>query len=259
MSGQDDFQNPETELARLNASIRRYQMIAKTTTDPSQQRRVKRILTKLKEYRDRIVLLFQFGEDRDFEMVGEESEAPDYPKSEFLSIILASGPDRTVTDDVIHNLNLYMDFFDIEFLSFFSERKLKLDFKFSIDRDNAHHKFMEIKRRVEDFEREMIRLREGAYHKSMEQEIRLRNIKLERTLCIEAHRYFLWVREFADVLITDLEGEGLKCLNGDDLITFELNESERYCEGLSVNQALRELYRFTDEVIEFLNIPDIEA
>jgi hypothetical protein len=152
-----------------------------------------------------------------------------------------------------------MAFFYEEFLSFFSERKLKLDFKYSIDRDSAHHKFMEIKRRVEDFESEVSLIREGMYQKSMEQELRLRNVKLKRNLSIEAHRFFVWVGEFASALLADLEDEGLLCLNGDDIITFELNFDAHYCEGLTVRQALAELKRFTDEVIAFLNIPDMET
>jgi hypothetical protein len=256
MGGQDNMMNPGQELERIKASIKRYELIARTTTDPVQQKRVSRILGELRDYKERITLLFHI-------MDGDESVEPDDQtgddSSGFLNLLLAKDNAKNVSDVEIHYLNLYMDFFYEEFLSFFSERKLKLDFKYSIDRDSTHHKFMEIKRRVDDLEKEEVIVKDGFFQKSMEQELRLRSIKLKRTLCIEAHKFFLWVKDFADTLIADLDSEGLLCLNGDNIITFELNFDAHYCEGLTVKNALIELRKFTEEVIVFLNIPDIEG
>jgi hypothetical protein len=257
MAGQDHIINPGKELERVKSSIKQYEMITKTTTDPFQQKRVARILSDLREYRDRIVLLFHITENPEDSEDSEENAEEQL--ANFLGLILARDKEQKIIDVEIHNLNLYMDFFYEEFLSFFSERKLKLDFKHTIERDSAHHKFMDIKRRVEDFEKETITMKEGHYQKSLEQEIKLRNIKLKRTLFIEAHKFFLWIKEFADTLIQDLEHEGLLCLNGEDIISFELNFENHYCEGLTVKKALGELSRFADEVLAFLNIPDIES
>jgi hypothetical protein len=256
MGGQDNMMNPGQELERIKASIKRYEMIAKTTEDPVQQKRVSRILGELRDYKERITLLFHImeGEDEQADFGRNDDES-----AGFLNLILAKDNAKKISDLEIHYLNLYMDFFYEEFLSFFSERKLKLDFKYSIDRDSTHHKFMEIKRRVEDLEKEEVVVKEGFFQKSMEQELKLRSIKLKRTLCIEAHKFFLWVENFAGTLIKDLETDGLLCLNGEDIITFELNFDAHYCEGLTVKDALIELRNFTEEVIAFLNIPDIEA
>ncbi len=256
MAEQDHILNPDKELERINLSIKRYELIARTSTNPYHQKRVTRILNELVKYRERIMLLFHItgiGEP------AEPEESGNAVQSKFFSLLVDDASGDETFDVEIHTLNMYMEFFYEEFLSFFSERKLKLDFKHSIDRDNSHHKFMEIKRRVEDFEKESYIGRDGSFQKDLEQEIRLRNIKLKRTLCIEAHKFFVWVRDFASALVDDLESESLLCTNGDDIISFELNFDRHYCEGFTVKQALIELVSFSGEVIEYLNIPDIEA
>jgi hypothetical protein len=255
MAEQDHILNPGKELERVNFSIARYEMLAKTSTNPDQQKRILRKLNELKKYRERIELLFQVTDDSES---FDETEEP-VVEAKFASLLFSEDTEENAYDEEIHKLNMYMEFFYAEFLSFFSERKLKLDFKYSIDRDSAHHKFMEIKRRVEDYEKESSTMREGNFQKDLEKEIKLRNMKLKRSLCIEANKFLLWVREFASVLIGDLQTDGLLCLNGDDIISFELDFDKHYCEGLTVKQALVELVSFTDEVIEYLNIPDIEA
>jgi len=257
MAGKDNFVNPEKELARINESIKRYEMISKTAIDPYQQRRVKRILTQLREYRNKITLLFHFSGEATPEP--ELSVEPDEIAAGFLSKIVDMDEENNIIDEEIHTLNLYMEFFYNEFLSIFSERKLKLDFKYSIERDSAHHKFMEIKRRVSDFENELLTSTDGFVNKDIEMNLKMRNIKHKRILCIEAHKFFKWVGEFASILIEDIETEGLKCLNGDDIISFELNFEKHYCEGFTVVHSLEELVAFVDEVMKYLNIPQLET
>jgi hypothetical protein len=254
MASHDNLINPEKELERINESIRRYEIISRTAVDPYQQRRVTRILKQLREYRNKIMLLFNFTDNEAFDTEPEYEEI----SPGFLSKIIETDDQENISDLEIHNLNLYMDFFYNEFLSIFSERKLKLDFKYSIERDGTHHRFMEIKRRVSDFENELIHFNDGFINKEMEMNVKMRNIKHKRTLCIEAHKFFKWVGEFASILIADIETDGLKCLNGDDIISFELKFEKHYCEGLTVKQALEELMKFTDEVIAYLNIPELE-
>ena len=86
-----------------------------------------------------------------------------------------------------------------------------------------------------------------------------RIIKIKRNLFIETYRFFKTVQNFADELVIDLDTQGLKCLNGEYVISFEFIEEKRYLEGYTVKEALEELLVFTNEVLDFLNIPDFDT
>jgi hypothetical protein len=54
----------------------------------------------------------------------------------------------------------------------------------------------------------------------------------------------------------DIENDGLKCLNGKDSVYFDDVEGKKYLEGRKLNEALQSIREFSQEVIEFLNVPD---
>ena len=251
-----DFFNPAKELRKLESAIKQYKLILKTTVDSSQQRRVEKKLKELRAYREKLLAIF----DVDDLAEGKQEEGSlKIIDESYLSRILARHPEETVIDSEVHELSLYLDYFYTEFLAIFSERKLKLDFQYSLDRDNFHQTYLGITRRLDDYIQEALRIREGAYNKDVELEMRRRNIKVKRNLFIETYRFFKAVQGFGADLREDLAADGLKCLNGDDIISFEFIEEKRYLEGHTVREAIDELLSFTGEVLAFLNIPDFET
>ena len=112
------------------------------------------------------------------------------------------------------NLMLYARYFGEEFLPFLTEKQLKLDFKYSLDRDGFYNRFQAIQRKIDHFREENARLAEGLSAATLELEIRKRTMKLTRQVEIDAARLFHAVRVFAADLGEDADGDGVKCLNG---------------------------------------------
>lgn len=251
----DEFINPEKELQKLYNAIKQYRLILKTTVDPHQQSRARKKLRELKAYKERILAAFEVTGDSEIQETGEIKIQDD----NFITRIKVKYPEKVNYDLEVHELKLYMDFFYSEFLAIFSERKMKLDFKYSLDRDNFHHKFLSVKRHLDDYIQECIRIKNGLLKKEVELEMKRRIIKIKRNLFIEAFRFFKTVQGFSEELILDLETEGLKCLNGEEIISFEFMEEKQYLEGYTVKEALEDLLIFAKEILDFLNIPDFET
>ncbi|MBN2737970.1 MAG: hypothetical protein JXR70_13375 [Spirochaetales bacterium] len=264
---------PEEEFRKVEEAIARYKAVLKTTTDPFQLDRVKSELTRLKKYREQILSLYDVGQKaEEFFNISEPEADPDQSFSDwgnddevyetgddYLSIIVAEKKMGTPPETEAEILDIYMDFFFDEFLSILSERKLKLDFKYSMERENFHHQFLGLKRRLGDYIEEHNRIYGGEYRKEVELEFKRRSMKLKRNIFLETNRFFKVVLKFTQDLLDDLNGDRIKCLNGDDIISFEMIENRHYLEGFRVAEALEELERFILEVIEFLNIPDLES
>jgi hypothetical protein len=251
----DEFINPQKELQKLTNAIKQYRLILKTTVDPHQQTRARKKLKELQAYKSRILAAFEVDEMTAFEESGEKT----IEENDFITRIKAKYPEKVNYDQEVHELKLYMDFFYKEFLAIFSERKMKLDFKYSLDRDNFHQKFLGVKRHLDDYIQECIRIKDGLLRKEMELEMKRRVIKIKRNLFIEAFRFFKAIQSFAEELIKDLNTQGLKCLNGEDIISFEFIEEKQYLEGYTVKEAFEDLLIFTKEILDFLNIPDFET
>ncbi len=247
--------NPEEEVKKLNRVIKQYETVLLSTNDPGQRERVSRELKKLKEYREKILSVHVINEK-----VLEEDNMKHgtMDVSSFLSK-LEREEDRFVNDREVNNLYLYMKFFEKDFLPFLSETKLKLDFKYSLERDSFYHKFQDLLRRLSDLISEIERADNEQFRADLEEEIRKRIFKMKRSLSIELDRFFKRVESFAADLIEDLNGDALKCLNGDEVIEFDPIEGERYLDGVVVKDALEEIKRFAEEVIDYLDIPDIRV
>jgi hypothetical protein len=250
----DNILYPEEELKKINAAIQQYTTIFKTTQDPYHKEKIRKKLIELKKYRERIMLMFYVHEDSR----SGESATPASERS-FLEDIVERMESPDLSDNEINNFVLYIEFFNTEFLAILSERKMKLDFKYSMDREGFHHKFLTLKKHMDDYIQEMQRIKDGNYRGEVELDIKRRNLKLRRNLFVETYRFYKEILDFTNDLLEDLGSLGLKCLNGDDIITFELIEEKRYFEGYTVHEALQSLDKFSSEVIAFLNIPDFET
>jgi hypothetical protein len=242
--------------------------VYRTATTGDQKERVGRELKKLQGYRARILAvnvidpqtLEASEEDTDelapFPILGRLEAQASAPAG-------ATAPEEEVPpppgDLEVSRLELYTLFFEKEFLPFLTEIRLKLDFKFSMERDSFYHRFQDVKRKIADYREEGARLAEESLTKQMETEMRARAFKLIRVLTMEASRFFRAISRFATELAEDAGREGVKCLNGGVLVRFEKIEGKRHLEGQTVREGLVQLAELAEEVVEFLNVPDIES
>lgn len=250
---------PAEELKRLNLAIRQFESVFKSSKDPQQRDRVARELKQLKNYRDK---LESFHEIDPTEI--EESAASDETEGfTFLRRILDSGGIGSGTfeadpDREIRHLLLYLHFFQKEFLVLLSETKLKLDFKHSLERDSYYHRFENLRRLFDDLRDDAARMDEyfGQRH---EEDMRKRSFKKKHNVVLETDKLFRSLIRFSAVLLEDIAAQGSTCLNATDTLRFSRMEGKRYLEGLKVQAALSQLSEFTQEVVGYLNVPQIES
>ena len=249
----DNIENPEEEIEKLEKVITQYTLVLKTSSDASQKERARAKLKSLKERRKQLLQVFDIDKNREEEKHSGEAQKPPL---KYLGYILREGIERPIEDQEMNRLSLYLRFFDQEFLMIFSERKMKLDFQHSMERDSYYHRFQDALRKLNDFEGELERLDAGEQRMEEKLEIKRRTAKMKRALTVESNKIFDSVLKFTTELIADIAEDGLKCLNSTESIHFDEIEGKRYLEGKSVEEALAIIKEFTLEVIDFLNVPN---
>jgi len=156
----------------------------------------------------------------------------------------------------IRDLLLYLHHFDAEFLGLLSERKLRLDVKFSVERDGFYNSFNRLSRQAESYCEEAERIQDGAYAKAHEEDILKRMVEMRHNLFIEANRFFRRVQSFSRNLLDDLAGDAIMCQNGDERLEYSEIDHETELRGKTVQEGLDHLNVFSKEVVAFLNVPD---
>jgi hypothetical protein len=247
---------PEEELQKLNRLIHQYQTVYRTTADADQRDRAGRELKELRSYRDKILAVNVIDRGKLAEQPAANDALADFP---ILSRLVAGDTEEWEGDQEVRHIALYLGHFEREFLPILTETRLKLDFKHSLERDGFYRRFQEVQRRLEDWHDAHRRLEGEGYNRDLESEVRTRIFKLERNLAVEACRLFRAVQRFAEVLVEDTRGDGVKCLNGGDPVTFDRIEGKRLLAGKAIADALQELAGFAAEVAGYLRVPDVEG
>ena len=263
---------PEEEVKRLNKLIRQYETVYRTTPDADQKERVERQLKDLKSYREKILTVNVIAEKDLVEEEDGEDPLANAPQLKALLVKNSSAPPAeavppftpwdappTTAQLEMFHLSLYVHHFEKEFLPFLTEKQLKLDFKYSLDRDAFYNSFQAIQRKITSYRDENNRLAEGLVSRDMELEIRKRTLKLTRLIQADAARFFRAVDRFCSELIEDAHGDMVKCLNCNGVISFDSIEGALLLQGRTIGGALGDLRDFTTEAVTYLNIPEIEG
>ena len=250
-----EFNDPAKEIRKINRVIRQYEVLVKTSVDGDQRYRVKIRLKELRDYKDKILKTFDIDEQK---IIEEENESRQVANEyHFLNNIIPKDFKNINLNYGISDIDAYLRYYDEEFIVVLSERNIKLDFKYSIDRDNFYHKFKDLQRKIKDYEEEIINIVGISYAKSEELEIKQRNLKRMRHIEIETYKYFKAIEKFCLDLIEDIEIDGSKCLNSSDIMIFDKIEGKKYLDGMTVSKALKMIRDYSREVILYLNIPQI--
>jgi len=247
---------PEEELKKLNRLIRQYETVYRTTNDADQRDRAGHELKELKSYREKIIAVNVIDKGKLAEAPAGADALADFP---VLSQLIAGDTGEWEGDQEVRHIALYLGHFEREFLPLLTETRLKLDFKHSLERDGFYRRFQEVQRRLDDWREAHRRLDGEGFNRELESEIRTRIFKLERNLAVEASRLFRAVQRFAEVLVEDARGDGVKCLNGEEPVGFDRIEGERLLAGMPVAGALGALDSFAAEVTGYLRVPDSEG
>ncbi|NBC30933.1 MAG: hypothetical protein GVY29_13190 [Spirochaetes bacterium] len=156
----------------------------------------------------------------------------------------------------VQAVQLYLHHFDTEYIGLLNERKMRLDVKFSVERDGFYHVFNNLVRRADSYCVEAERINAGEYTKSYEEDILKRMVEMRHNLFIETSRFFRHIQRFTNDLLQDLDGDAILCQNGDETLSYSDFDRETELRGKTVREGLEQLNQFSSEVIAFLNIPD---
>jgi hypothetical protein len=252
-----EVDNPEEELEKVNQAIRRYEVVLRSSSDVDQQDRARHKLRSLRSFRAKLL--------QGFDLKQKEEETPDSPAEaqrplgKYLTLIVKRGRQEEITDPEAYHLSLYLDFYEQEFLTIFSERKLRLDFQHSLERDGFYHRFQEVRRKLDDFKHELDRIHEGDHSRAEQIEMRKRSMKMKRVFAVEMNKLLKSVIGFTETLLEDIAKDGLICLNGFDPVEFDEIEGVRYLEGKTVQESLNIIYECSLEILAYLNIPEFNS
>jgi hypothetical protein len=263
---------PEEELARLDRLLHQYESVFHTTKNPEQRERVARQIKDLRAMREKILAVNVIDpEVKAEEEPAEEDELASFPllahlrmenqaapKADGVDSFASKNVDPTPSQEEMFNLCLYIRRFEREFIPFLTGKHLRLDFKFSLDRDSFFAPCQAVQRAIADYRGECRRVAEGQVGKDLERETRARTVKLARQIAVEGARLFRGLESFAAELAEDAGVRGTKCLNGDAEISFDALEGRRLLQGRRVRDALDDLARLSGEAVAYLNVPDIE-
>ncbi len=159
----------------------------------------------------------------------------------------------------IRDLLLYMTYFEDEFLGLFHERKLRLDVKFSVERDGFYNQFNQLHRRALTYCDESNRIQGGNYTKSYEEDILRRMVEMRHGVYIEADRFFRQVMRFSADLLDDIHGQQILCQNADEDLEYSTLDRERELRNLSVGDGIERLHELCTEIVDFLDVPDFQS
>jgi hypothetical protein len=263
---------PEEELKRLNRLIRQYEAVYRTAPNADQKERVQRQLKEFQGFRQKILAVNVIDERALEESAPEEEPLEEYP---VLAMLIAENaglnPDKRIASfaakdstptslqNEMFHLTLYTAFFEREFLPFLTEKQLKLDLKFSMDRDAFYNSFESLQRKIADYRDAHQSITDGMVSRDLESEVRKRALKLTRMVEVEAARFFRAIERFCDELVEDARMGGVKCRNSEGQVSFDRIEGNRMLQGRKVIDSLAQLKDIAAEAVGYLNIPEIDG
>lgn len=256
-----DIDNPNEEYRNLIKTLKDLYILLKITHKPETRSEIQRKIRKLEAKKIELTTIFSFDdieEENEAESTAADSSEQDFP------ILDSAGQRfkhevsiRDCPDSDFKPLLLYMRYFETELLGILSVRKLKLDVKFSIQRDNYYNRFSQINRSLQGHLKEQWRIEVADYSKAYEEELLKRRIETKHQLLFELHNFFDNLFDFAQTLEEDMEGAQILCLNHDAPLEYSKIDSETVLRGKKVSDAVTHLKNFSAEFLEYLNMPDI--
>src|SRR6056297_83777 len=240
----------------VRRSIETLQGRLKKTQNPFQQSSIAGELGKLEAERMQL--------DSLFDETPEQEAAEEAPEEQFpmLNRVYQENPDllkksQHLERDIRASI-LYVHYFEREFLGMFTSRKMRLDVKYSVERDSFYDLIHQVSRSLKNYRTEADRIAEGSYTKQYEADILKRKVEMRHSVLVEVDWFFRKLRRFAKELIIDSEEDRLLCQNPEEELTYSKIDHERLLRGLSVEEAIRKLFEYASEAVDYLEIPEFQ-
>lgn len=243
---------------QIRRNIEALQGKLKNTKNPFQQSSIAGELGKLEQEQMQLESLFDEGESDD-EEVQEEAPQEQFP---LLNDIYQRNPDllkksQYLERDIRASI-LYLHYLEKEYLGMFTSRKMRLDVKYSVERDSFYDLFYQVSRSLKNYRTEADRIADGSYTKQYEADILKRKVEMRHAVLIEVDWFFRKLRRFAKELIADIEGDGLFCQNPHEELSYSELDGEEFLRGKTVEDGIRSLYEYASEAVEYVDIPEFQ-
>lgn len=155
-------------------------------------------------------------------------------------------------------VHLYVHYFGEEFLGMMTSRKVRLDVKYSVERDSYYDLYHQVQRSVENYRTEAQRISDGTYSKEYEVDILRRKVEMRHALLVEVDWFFRKVRRFSHELQEDIEGDGVFCQNPSEQLQYSSLDRESVLRGKTVEEGIVALGDLAEEIVEYLGIPEFQ-
>ena len=242
--------------SQIRRNIESLQGRLKSARNPFQQSSIADELSKLEQERMELDNLF---DDEPPEDPDEDAPRDQYPHlnriwARYDSLLReCSHLERDVRASI-----LYVKYFEDEFLGMFTNRKLRLDVKFSVERDSFYDVFDQVSRSLSHYRQEADRIRDGRYTKQYEIDILKRKVEMRHAVLIEVDWFFRKLRRFSMDLLNDIAGDQLLCQNPDEELNYTTIDKETVLRGRLVRDGLHELFDLSSEAVNYVDLPEFQ-
>lgn len=253
----EDYRDDSSSRRRqVNRNIESLRDRLKKTRNPFQQSSLSGELGRLEHERMQLDSLFDDPQEE-----GQDTNAPDAQYPHLNRVYSESAELLAENEHLERDIRaaiLYVHCFEHEFLGIFTSRKMRLDVKYSVERDSFYDLLHQVARTLKNYRTEADRIASGSYAKQYEADILKRKVEMRHAVLIETEWFFRKLRRFAKELLADIDGEGLLCQNPEATLEYSKLDEERLLRNRTVGDAIRTLFEFTDEAVEYLDIPEFQ-
>ncbi len=242
-------------------SIKLLNSVLKTSTDNKQKERVKVEISKLRKmlqdlYPDSDVKELEDAISSDFMVIhrGNDVSLKDYKflKDIEIEVVSAHKEDREINE-----IASLMRYYEERIWVAISEQHIKLDFSNSAERDVLYRKIDECNKAFKSFCQTIEDIEKSRSTEYVNQ-LHLMRVRHGRLFLFEIYYFFKSSMEFVSNLIASYELGGNMILNPDDIIEYADYERYRIFEDQTIIDILVYAQKFIDEVLDYINVPDIK-
>lgn len=251
---------------KINLLSRRLEMVLKTTSNPSQKKRVSIELAKLKKDQKRL----QEGNfsDQDVRRYVSEKELtfqePEEEAADRLAdyTILSAIPIEPASPDCfepeINAIHSFIAFFEHEYWGGISDFTVKLDYNYSQKREVFFNDLNVIQIAFKNYLDIISDLNSESVTRDYEEKLKTMRTKYYMDLIMKVGEFINRLHNFVASMLEDYRNGGNVILNPDETLRFDKIHGERALEGMTVVEGLESLNQFLEEFEDYLNIPEIK-
>lgn len=252
---EDYRETPSNRRTQIRRNMESLQRKLKSTSNPFQKSSIAGELGRLEKERMQLDSLFDEPEEE------AEQEAPE-EQFPILNQIYRDSPEllrksQHLERDVRAAI-LYLHRFEAEFLGMFTSRKLRLDVKYSVERDTFYDLYHQVERSLTNYRTEADRIAEGSYAKQYEADVLKRKVEMRHATLVEVEWFLRRLRRFSKQLVTDIAGDGILCQNPHEELEYDKLDKEKLLRNATVAEGLQMLWDFSSEAVAYLDIPEFQ-